>query len=100
MKLRAGRYLIPDVAVFHPVEPQERIPETPPLIVIEVLSLDDKMTALRQKLEEYRTWGVLHVWLVDPHAKRLYTCDAGLTEVPALKVPKLGIEVTPSDIFE
>ena len=100
LKLRAGRYLIPDVAVFHPIEPLERVPETPPLVVIEVLSLDDKMTALRQKLEEYRAWGVSHVWLVDPHAKRLYTCDAGLTEVPTLTIPELGIEVTPADIFE
>ena len=100
MKIRAGRYLIPDVAVFHPTEPQQPVPDTPPFIAIEVLSLDDKLTKVREKLEEYRAWGVPHVWLVDPHSKRLYTCDTGLIEVPTLRIPELGVEVTPADIFE
>jgi Uma2 family endonuclease len=100
LKLRESLYLIPDVAVFHPTEPQQPVPDTAPLIAIEVLSLDDKLTKVREKLEEYRAWGVPHVWLVDPHSKRLYTCDAGLIEVPTLGIPELGVEVTPADIFE
>jgi Uma2 family endonuclease len=58
------------------------------------------MADVRNKLAEYRAWGVTYVWLVDPHAKRMYTCDAGLTEVATLNIPELGIEVTPADIFE
>ena len=65
-----------------------------------MLSPDDKLAEVRKKLDEYRAWGVPHVWLVDPHSKRLYTCEAGLTEVATLKIPELGIEVTPADIFE
>ena len=100
MKIRPNLYLIPDVAVFHPTEPAVRYPDTPPLIAIEILSLDDKLKDVREKLEIYRNWGVKHVWLVDPHSKRMYTCDTGLTEVTTLPVPELGIEVTPADIFE
>ena len=99
MRLRPGLILIPDVAVFHQHEPP-RVPETPPLIAIEVLSIDDAMSAVRAKLDEYKKWGVPHVWLVDPHAKRLYTCDAGLAEVASLSVPELQIELTPDQIFE
>jgi Uma2 family endonuclease len=99
MRIREGVYLIPDVAVFHGVKP-ELVPSTPPLIAIEVLSPDDKLDEVRGKLDEYRTWGVAHAWLVDPHSKRLYTCGAGLTEVATLRIPELGIEVTPADIFE
>jgi len=99
LKLRPNIYLIPDVIVFHPSEPQEHVPDFPPLVAIEVVSRDDKMAKLRQKLEDYRVWGVPHVWLVDPHSKRLYTCDAGLVEVTTLKIPELGIEVRPADIF-
>jgi Uma2 family endonuclease len=99
MKIRTGLYLIPDVAVFHPAEP-DLVPETPPLVAIEVLSPDDRLSEVRATLEEYKSWGVPHVWLVDPHSQRMYTSEAGLHEVPSLAVPELGVEVTPSDLFE
>jgi Uma2 family endonuclease len=99
MRLRSNLVLIPDVAVFYPNEPS-RVPDAPPLVVVEVLSLDDRLTAVREKLEEYRAWGVRHVWLVDPHAKRLYRCDEGLMEVASLRVTELGIELLPARIFD
>ncbi|HYL35470.1 MAG TPA: Uma2 family endonuclease [Bryobacteraceae bacterium] len=89
-----------DVAVFHPTEPQGRYPDTPPRVAIEILSLDDKLKDLREKLEIYRNWGVPHVWLVDPYSRRMYTCDAGLTEMPTLAIPELGIELTPAAVFD
>jgi len=99
MKVRTGLYLIPDVAVFYPQEPEE-VPETPPLAVIEVLSPDDRMAAVLEKLEEYRAWGVRHVWLVDPHSQRMYSCEAGLVEVTRLAAPDLGVEIAAAQIFE
>ena len=98
MKLRTGRYVIPDVAVFWPEEPQG-VPETPPLVAIEILSPDDRLTEIREKLEEYRSWGVAHVWLVDPHSRRMYMLEAGLLETRLLAIPELGVEVTAADIF-
>lgn len=98
MRVRPKRYLIPDVAVFYPTEPTG-VPETPPLIAIEILSRDDRLIDVREKLEEYRTWGVPHVWLIDPRSRRFYTCDAGLTETPTLTVPELAIELTPASLF-
>jgi Uma2 family endonuclease len=65
----------------------------------EILSLDDRMSELRAKLDEYRQWGVPHVWLADPHGHHLYTCEDKLAEVGALRVPKLEIELHPADIF-
>jgi Uma2 family endonuclease len=100
LKIRPNLYLIPDVAVFHPTEPTVRYPDTPPLVAIEILSIDDKLNDVREKLEIYRGWGVPHVWLVDPHSKRMYTCDTGLMEVATLRIPELSIELTPSEVFE
>ncbi len=99
MKLRDGLFLIPDVSVFWPSEPS-RIPDFPPLVAIEILSQDDRMAAVRAKLEEYCAWGVKHVWLTDPDQRRLYTCDAGLAEVHSYRVPELELEITPAAIFE
>jgi Uma2 family endonuclease len=98
MKVRTGLYLIPDVAVFYPQEPEE-VPETPPLVVIEVLSPDDRMAAVLEKLEEYRGWGVRHVWLVDPHSRRMYLWDAGLREVERLAAAEVGVEIGAEEIF-
>jgi len=99
MKVREGLYLIPDVSVFMGAKPPQ-IPDSPPLIAIEILSQDDRMAAVREKLEEYRAWGVKHVWLADPYQRRLYTCDAGLAEVASFRVPELDLEITPTEIFE
>jgi Uma2 family endonuclease len=100
LRLREGLVLIPDVSVYWPDEPASRFPDVPPLVAIEILSTDDRLTAVREKLEEYRAWGVKHVWLVDPHSRRMYTCDAGLTEVAALRVAEIDAELMPGDIFE
>jgi Uma2 family endonuclease len=100
MKLREGLYLIPDVAAFWPAEPASRVPESPPLVAVEILSLDDRLAKVRDNLEEYKAWGVPHVWLVDPHSRRMYTCQAGLNETRSLPIPELRAVVTAEDIFE
>ena len=100
VKVREGLYLIPDVSVFRPSPPPSSVPDQPPLIAVEILSLDDRWTAVREKLETYKSWGVPHVWLVDPHSRRMYTCEARLTEVASLRIPELDVEVTPGEIFE
>ena len=92
--------LIPDVCVFHPAAPVDRFPKTPPLIVVEILSPDDRQSEVREKLEKYRTWGVPHVWLLDPNSRRTYQCAPGLLEVPTLSVPELGLELAPTDAFD
>jgi Uma2 family endonuclease len=42
------------VTVFYPKEPQERVPAAPPFVAIEILSPDDRMADVRDKLAEYR----------------------------------------------
>ena len=91
--------MIPDVSVFHPSKPPE-LPDSPPLVAIEILSPDDRFSVVEAKLEEYREWGVPHVWLVDPESQRFYALERTLQPVETLPIPELGIEVRPSDIFE
>lgn len=100
LRVRPETYLIPDISLFYPEKPDQLVPHTPPFIAIEILSPDDRMSEVTTKLGEYRAFGVPHVWLVDPHGKRMYTCDAGLAEVAELAIPELGLAVKPADIFE
>jgi Uma2 family endonuclease len=99
MRLPGNRILIADIGVFRPTRPPQ-VPDYPPLVAIEVLSPDDRLSEVRAKLEEYRAWGVPHVWLADPESRRLYICDDRFKEVDTLPIPELGIEVRPTDIFD
>jgi Uma2 family endonuclease len=94
------RCRIPDVAVYAGSEPREEVPTTPPLVAIEILSPDDRMQYLMEKLREYRAWGVAHIWVIDPAAKTLceYGSD-GLREVAALRLPEYGLAVGLGDLF-
>jgi Uma2 family endonuclease len=100
MEIRENLYLVPDVAVFYRDEPLANFPDRPPLIAAEILSPEDRFVAVRAKLDEYRAWGVAHVWLVDPHSRRFYTCDDRLIEVETLRVPEFDLTVTPEQIFD
>jgi Uma2 family endonuclease len=99
MKLAPEVYRIPDLSVF--ASPQhESVPDTPPLIAIEILCKDDRHFELMQKLEEYLAWGVVHIWVVDPITKRFsaYT-HLGLQNVSSFSLPDYPFQLTPSDLF-
>ncbi|MCC6536794.1 MAG: Uma2 family endonuclease [Bryobacterales bacterium] len=101
-RLRAGRYLIPDVAVYWPERPAAKVPDAPPLIAIEILSPDDRMGDALSKLREYVDWGVPQVWFIDPDARQLAIFDrtGSLRRVPHFGVPHTERRLTASDLFD
>ena len=100
LKLAARRYRVADLAVFFGPEPGPDIPTMPPDLVVEVLSPDDRHKDLIEKLEEYRQWGVTHIWFVDPWTERLHVYnDAGLMQVASFRLPESDFEITPKDLF-
>lgn len=68
-----GTVVGPDVAycadanTYDEVEPKWA--ETPPILVVEVLSPDDKMSKVNEKIADYLKAGVKVVWLADPELK-------------------------------
>jgi Uma2 family endonuclease len=99
LRIAPRRFRVADLAVFRE-EPAENVPSSPPLIVVEIVSRDDRYTEIIEKFEDYRTWGVPHIWLVDPWLRKLYVYrTAGLSEVPAYSVPELDVEIPAAAIF-
>lgn len=100
LSLDANRlYRIPDLSVFAGAEPREPIPSHPPLIAIEIVSPDDRLSDTLQKFEEYRNWGIRHIWMVDPQAKRLFVYDGhGLHGVDQLELPEFAFVIRPADL--
>ena len=100
MKISGSRYRVPDIAVFLGSEPDEIIPSTPPLLVVEVVSEDDRYTEILKKLAEFQAWGVKHIWLADPWTKTLSVYDSnGLRAVPRFELPEFGATLSPDEIF-
>jgi Uma2 family endonuclease len=102
LRVRVGerRYRVIDLAVYAGGPPTELVPASPSLIAIEILSPDDRMAEMLDKLREYRRWGVRHVWLVDPDARVLYSfTEDGLKETPRLAIPEFSTELSREQVF-
>jgi Uma2 family endonuclease len=97
IRIAPRKYRVPDICVYKEPAPRDRIFSTPPFIVIEILSPEDRMSRVRKKIDEYLAFGVAHVWLIDPEERRADVYTASLifeakdgmlrTEDPAIEVP-------------
>jgi Uma2 family endonuclease len=65
-RVRAGRYRVPDVAVLDRANPKEEVVTVAPLVVFEVLSPDDTVQELYEKLDDYAAMGIPQIWVADP----------------------------------
>jgi Uma2 family endonuclease len=74
VRVRSGRYRIPDVCVIDWDQPIEPVFTAPPLIFIEVLSKDDSLRGIRERVDDYLNFGVPNVWILDPVLRKAYVC--------------------------
>ena len=56
-------------------EPAEEVFTAPPFLAIEILSPDDRHADLMEKIEDYRSFGIPWIWVIDPESGRgeIYT---------------------------
>ena len=47
----------------------EPIVRHPPIVCLEILSRDDRMSAMKERIEDYLEMGVRCIWFLDPVAK-------------------------------
>src|SRR5664279_1758621 len=78
VQVSTTRFRIPDVCLTVG-EPPDQILRTPPFICIEVLSPDDRLAEMRQRVEDYLAFGVPYVWILDPATRQAWRCTPGGT---------------------
>ncbi|SEG05931.1 Putative restriction endonuclease [Bryocella elongata] len=73
---------VADLAVARRETRYESPLATPPLLVVEILCDEDRMSGSRELIEDYVAMGVETVWVLDPKRRRAYAAEKGgvLTE--------------------
>lgn len=95
------RFRTPNVTVLR--KSDERIVSSPPFICIEVLSKDDTMYYMQEKIDDYLRFGVPYVWIINPLIKKAYVVtQAGMVEATSgvLETKDPAISMPLSALFE
>ena len=96
VRIRAGKYLIPDLAISTGEKQVGLVLTAPPLIWIEILSPDDRPIRVSRKVREILEFGVPYVWIIDPETleSELHTPHGStILADGTLRIPNTPIEV-------
>ena len=72
VQVKAERFRIPDVSIVRGGMPAGRIITAPPEVAVEVLSPDDRMSDVQDKIDDYLGFGVSCVWIIQPESGRAW----------------------------
>lgn len=75
LQVSATRFRVPDVCVTLE-RPAEQVFKSPPFVCIEVLSAEDRMTRVQDRIDDYLRFGVRYVWVIDPASRRVWVHTA------------------------
>jgi len=92
IQVKPTRFRVPDVTVLRVGAPREPILTHPPLLVIEILSPEDRLS----------DFGIENIWIVDPARRLAYRVTrSGLELAPTgeIIVPETPIRIVLSDLF-
>ena len=101
-QVSASRFRVPDLSILLADAPRERILTHPPLIVIEILSPEDRLSRFQERIDDYIGFGVEHIWILDPERRAAWIADRrGLLVVSGdeLTVPGTPICVSLPALF-
>jgi Uma2 family endonuclease len=74
------RFRVPDVVVLEntgPLKEMEQIVRTPPVAVFEILSPEDTLPRMLEKLNDYECMGIRGAFLIDPKSGKKYQHESG-----------------------
>jgi hypothetical protein len=66
----------PNILLSEVPLPDEEVFTSPPYLCIEVMSPDDTVSAMQDRLDDYLNFGVPNIWVVDPYKHRGWSVTA------------------------
>ena len=102
VRISPTRYRIPDVCVISS-DAVEQVISKPPLLCVEILSPDDSLNSMQERIDDYFALGVPCVWVLNPRTKRawVYTAE-GSREARdgVLRAADAAIALPVAEVFE
>lgn len=101
-QVSSTRFCVPDLSILRAGAPRERILTHPPLIVVEILSPEDRLSRIQDKIDDYLSFGVENIWILAPERRFAWTATKeGLHPVHSdeLTVPETPVRVVLSELF-
>ena len=97
------RFRVPDICAVAGPEPEEQVFTEAPFLCVEILSPEDRMSRVQERIEDYLKFGASYLWLIDPRTRKawIYTADS-IREVRdgTLRTENQDIRVPLREIFE
>lgn len=97
VQVNPTRFRVPDITVIRASQEQGEIFTSPPHLCIEILSKDDTMQYMLEKIDDYLNFGVPYVWIINPRNRKgyvvtsegMFEAKSGILETkdPAINVP-------------
>lgn len=103
MQVSPTRFRIPDVTFVKTSQHQDQIFRNPPHLCIEILSKDDTMEYVQEKIDGYLNFGVPYVWIINPRLRKGYIATrAGIVEAASgfLETSDPDIRVPVAELFD
>src|SRR5262245_17676777 len=95
------RFRVPDVCVVLGDRPKEQIFHSPPLICIEILSPEDRHSRVYKKLNDFLSFGVPYVFLLDPETQKAFRwTTSGMHQVPELRTENPDLLIPLAELVE
>jgi Uma2 family endonuclease len=69
------RFRVPDVCLISLDQPVEQILTKPPLACIEILSPEDTLRRMQERVHDFQQLGVKNIWILDPATQRGTICQ-------------------------
>ena len=82
LQVTATRYRVPDLCVVVGSEPDKQVFDEPPLVCVEILSPEDRISRMQERIDDYLAFGVSYCWVIDPKTGRSWAyTNEGISEV-------------------
>ena len=102
IRVSSTRFRIPDVCVISRDLEIEPVFTRPPLLVLEILSKDDTLRSMQERIDDYRAFGIPNIWVLDPVKRRAYDCTLGDFREPdneSIEIPDSPIRISLPYLF-